>query len=215
MKLLHAVLAAALLLGGGAARADDLTLPTGEVLPLGRQVAVWQGKNSYFAGQVEAVLSDPVLPAAIAKDLLDKGVYGPGEVTQAADMAAAAAHLLRTSRAYQLRSITADTMYAAYVLSFPSVSLPKGAIPVQVSDDAEQDFPEGGRAGQSRGGVTWWYRWVYIEPVISGYAMPLWFCTVETAKGEGKESTVTILVTDQASGKHFTPLLEKALEEAR
>ena len=215
MRIFYAALAAALILGGGAARADDLTLPTGEVLPLGRQVAVWQGKNSYFADMVEAVLSAPALPAAIAKDLLGKGIYGPGEVTQAADKAAAAAHLLRTSRAYQLRSITADTMYAAYVLSFPSVSLPKGAIPAQALNGAEPGLLEGGRAGRSRGGVTWWYRWVYIEPVISGYALPLWFCTVETAKGEGKESTVTILVTDQASGKHFTPLLEKALEEAR
>lgn len=215
-----AALAAAVLIGGGTARADNLILPSGEVLPLG-QAAVWQGSRSYFADRVGAVLADPTLPEAMAADLLQYGIYGPGEKDEAARTSATILSLLQACRAYQIRSVTSDTMHAAYVLSFPTegIALPggmtQGAAHREANAPAGAAVPgQGTASGRSKRGISYSMAWMRIAPEINGYVVPLWVCTLETAR-EGQAPTVTLIVTNQASGAHFQPLLVKAAEEAQ
>ncbi len=118
-KWMGAALAAALCLSPAAALADDLTLPSGEVLPLGSEVAVWRGADSYFAEKLDAVLADPALAEAIAQDFIEAGVYGESEKADAERVGQAVADIIRESRMYQLRSVSGNTMYTAYVLSLP------------------------------------------------------------------------------------------------
>lgn len=122
-RWMGAALAAALCLSPAAAQADDLTLPSGEVLPLGSAVAVWRGEDSYFAGKIDAALANPSLGETFAKGWIEDGVYPASEKEAAERMGRAAAELLRESRVYQLRSVSGNTMYTAYVLSLP-IDLP-------------------------------------------------------------------------------------------
>ncbi len=114
---------AALSLGAATAQADDLTLPRGESIPLGARVAVWNGRDSYFAGKIDAWLADPALPKALADGFIEKGVYGKSERAEAEKLAGEVMQLIRDSRAYQLRSTVGNTMYTAYVFSLP-IDLP-------------------------------------------------------------------------------------------
>lgn len=244
-RWMGAVLAAALL-AGGAAGADDLTLPTGEVLPFGSRVAVWQGRDSYFADKIDAVLADPALVDAIAKDYIQMGVYGESEKADAERMAQAAADILRESRAYQLRSTAGNTMYTAYVLSLP-MKLPltetdllrwnewvrafgekngvspeelealrrhgelsqSAALAVEMMDNAVR------KEGTSAGGDAYRLAYTQVTPVLYDYAVPLWLCVLGTTKAGGFNLTVTVLLADQASGRYFAPLVEKAAEAAK
>lgn len=244
-KWMGAVLAAALL-AGGTAGADDLTLPTGEVLPFGSRVAVWQGRDSYFADKVDALLADPSLVDAVAKDYVQAGVYGQNETAEARRMAEAAVGILRESRAYQLRSTSGNTMYTAYVLSLP-MKLPltetdilrwngwvqtlgeangfsseqlaalsrhgevvqSAALAVEMMDNAVR------KNGTSAGGCAYQLAYTQMTPAAYDYAVPLWLCVLGTTKKEGNNLTVTVLLADQASGRYFTPLVEKAVEAAR
>lgn len=228
-----AVLAAALL-AGGTAGADDLTLPTGEVLPFGSRVAVWQGRDSYFADKVDAVLADPSLVDAVAKDYVQAGVYGQNETAEARRMAEAAVGILRESRAYQLRSTSGNTMYTAYVLSLP-MKLPltetdilrwnewvksfgekKGVSPEQLAALAVEMMDNAVRKnGTSAGGDAYQLAYTQMTPAAYDYAVPLWLCVIGTTKKDGNNLTVTVLLADQASGRYFTPLVEKAVEAAR
>lgn len=244
-KWMGAVLAAALL-AGGTAGADDLTLPTGEVLPFGSRVAVWQGHDSYFAEKVDALLADPALVDAIAKDYVQAGVYGQNETAEARRMAEAVADILRESRAYQLRSTSGNTMYTAYVLSLP-MKLPLTETDILrwnewvkafgekngVSPEAREALSRHGelsqsvalavemmknavrKNGTSAGGDAYQLAYTQMTPAAYDYAVPLWLCVLGMTKKDGNNLTVTVLLADQASGRYFAPLVEKAVEAAR
>lgn len=244
-KWMGAVLAAALL-AGGTAGADDLTLPTGEVLPFGSRVAVWQGHDSYFADKVDALLADPSLVDAVAKDYVQAGVYGQNETAEARRMAETAVGILRESRAYQLRSTSGNTMYTAYVLSLP-MKLPLTETDILrwnewvktfgekngVSPEAREALSRHGelsqsvalavemmdnavrKSGTSAGGDAYQLAYTQMTLAAYDYAVPLWLCVIGTTKKDGNNLTVTVLLADQASGRYFAPLVEKAVEAAR
>lgn len=245
-KWMGAVLAAALL-AGGTAGADDLTLPTGEVLPFGSRVAVWQGHDSYFAEKIDAVLvADPALVDAIAKNYIQMGVYGESEKADARRMAEAVADIFRESRTYQLRSTSGNTMYTAYVLSLP-MKLPLTETDILrwnewvkafgekngVSPEAREALSRHGelsqsvalavemmknavrKNGTSAGGDAYQLAYTQMTPAAYDYAVPLWLCVLGTTKKDGNNLTVTVLLADQASGRYFAPLVEKAVEAAR
>ena len=243
-KWMGAVLAAALLAGGLTAQADDLTLPAGEVLPLGSRVAVWRGEDSYFAPKLAELLSDPALVRAVAADYIDMGVYSRDEKAAAERMAETALDIIRQSRAYQLRSVSGNTMYTAYVLALP-MELPLSEADQLrwnnwiraygeangVSAEKLDHFKAHGelsesmklgleaakmtvkKEGTSPGGVTYQLARTQLTPEILGYAAPIWLCALNTQKGD--HLTVTVVLADQASGRYFAPILEKAAEAAR
>ena len=51
-KMWAPILAAAILVGPSVL-ADDWVLPSGEVLPLGKEITVWTAHNGYFGNAVE------------------------------------------------------------------------------------------------------------------------------------------------------------------
>ena len=99
--------------------ADDLRLPSGEVLPLGDKVTVWRGSDSYFAGKLNGILEGDDFEQSMAQAVIDRGVYKESERAEAEQFAKETAELWRDSRVYQLRSVSGNTMYTAFVLSLP------------------------------------------------------------------------------------------------
>lgn len=226
-KWMGAVLAAALLAGGLTVQADDLTLPAGEVLPLGSRVAVWRGEDSYFAPKLAELLSDPALVRAVAADYIDMGVYSREEKAAAERMAETALDIIRQSRAYQLRSVSGNTMYTAYVLALP-MKLPLSEADqlrwnnwIKAHGELSESMKLGLEAakmtvkkeGTSPGGVTYQLARTQLTPEILGYAAQIWLCALNTQKGD--HLTVTVVLADQASGRYFAPILEKAAEAAK
>ena len=99
--------------------ADDLRLPSGEVLPLGDKVTVWRGSDSYFAGKLNGILEGDDFEQSMAQAVIDRGVYKESERAEAEQFAKETAELWRDSRVYQLRSVSGNTMYTAFVISLP------------------------------------------------------------------------------------------------
>lgn len=226
--------AALLMLGSGTVRADDWTLPGGEILPLGRNVTVWEGKNSYLAPKVDEMLKSPELSGKIAEELIRLGVYGKDEKKAAQKTAEAAAAMLRESRVYQLRGVQGTTLYTACALSLP-MELPlteeetarwkawaeKAKTPLKGHGELAESIHALSEAaglaeqesGRSKGGVSYTVSHVYAAPEIKGYAIPFYAFALGTTKDS--RLTLTVVLTDQASGAYFEPFLKRGVEAAR
>lgn len=73
--------------------ADDLRLPSGEVLPFGAGVNVWSGSDSYFAGKMNGLFESDAFKTSLAQGLIDRGMYKESERAEAERFAEAAAEI--------------------------------------------------------------------------------------------------------------------------
>lgn len=244
-KMICALAAAGMILGGGSAWADDLHLPDGTVLPLGKDVTVWQGKDSYFAPKVNEWLKDPKFEKAVTEGVMKSGAFTEAERPQADFLAKEIIKYLQASQVYQLRSVSGTTMYTAYVFSVP-VSLPLSAdelnewneVVKTVGDKIKADpqFVEKKLAGHgelsqsvelaknlakavaqdkgvTKSGISYDTAEAFVDPEAQGIVIPLYVYSVGLTKD--KSMSVTVVVTDQASGQYFQPYLKKGVEGAK
>lgn len=238
--------AAGLVLAGGmGVSADDLRLPGGAVLPLGKDVTVWQGKDSYLAPKVNGLLKDPKFEEKISEGLIQSGAFTASEKEEADFLAKEIAKYLQNSQVYQLRGVEGTTMYTAYVFSMP-ITLPLDAEeltqwnrvvktvgdkvlkdPKALDDqlkahgELSQSFAAAEKIagdakkknGVSKGGLSYSESELYAEPYVEGIAVPLYVYGLGLTKGN--TMTVTVVLSDQASGQYFGRYLKKGAEEAK
>lgn len=245
-KTICALAAAGLILAGGASvSADDLKLPGGAVLPLGKEVTVWQGQDSYLAPKVAEALKDPRIPEELAKKFVEIGLYQKGEEAQAKELAQAVADLLQASRVYQLRGVHGTTMYTGYVLSLP-ISLPvseadrervlkwielyekkspEAAKKIDEMQGAHGEFSESFALGKKYAQILEKQHGVskggVSYDISSGYITPevqgivVPLFVYCIGTTKDKDLTVTFVFSDQASGQYFEPFLKKGVEGAK
>jgi hypothetical protein len=121
MKKWMAAAAAAVLMTTGvlSANADNLVLPEGQTLPLGSEVNVWKGSQSFVGGVVEDFLGKKDLPDVLEKNIRETGVFPESDEASPHELAQLTARVLKNSRLYQLRSDVNDTFYTGLVISLP------------------------------------------------------------------------------------------------
>lgn len=244
-KLVCALAAAGLILTGGAARADDLHLPSGETLPLGKSVTVWQGSDSYFAPKVAEWLKDPKLTENLAKDFIQFGVYQESEKKEAETFAKGVVDVLQASRVYQLRGVKGTSMYTAYVFSLPmTLPLSSGDLvrwnqwwethKAKWSDASGKVDSKNEGHGELAASVAEGLKWAKLMESDRGvskggvsYDLQKGYITPEYRGyvvplfvyfiGTTKDGKMgmTFVFSDQASGKYFEPFLTKGVEEAK
>ncbi len=245
-KAIFALAAAGLIMAGGASvSADDLKLPGGTVLPLGKEVTVWQGQDSYLAPKIAEALKDPRIPEDLAKKFVDVGLYQKGEEKEAKELAKATVDLMQASRVYQLRGVHGTTMYTGFVLSLPLT------LPVSEADQArvlkwidlyEKKAPEAakkwdeeqGGHGELAEGFALGRKYAQLMEkqrgvskggvsydISSGYITPKLQGIVVPlfvyciGTTKDKDMTLTFVFSDQASGQYFEPFLKKGVEGAK
>lgn len=238
--------AAGLILAGGmGVSADDLRLPGGSVLPLGKDVTVWQGKDSYLAPKVQDFLKDPQFEQKIAEEIMKVGTFAPSEKREADFLAKEIVKYLQNSQVYQLRGAKGTTMYTAYAFSVP-VTLPLRAEELSewnrvaaafVAHGAkdpkpmEKELKEHGELGQSVNMVKTVLKAENQKKGVSkgglSYDMSDVFITPEVqgvafplyvyglGLTKGETMTVTVIFADQPSGQYFQRYLKKGAEEAK
>lgn len=244
-KWVCALACAGMILTGGAAQADDLHLPSGETLPLGKEVTVWQGSDSYFAPKVAELLKNPKLTEGLAKDFIQLGVYKDSEKKEAEIFAKGMVDVLQASRVYQLRGVKGTTMYTACVLSLP-MTLPLSAEDLDRWntwwETYKTKWPENAKKlgdttpghGELAASVAEGLKWAKLVEKDKGvskggvsYDIQRGYVTPEYKGyvmplfiyfiGTTKDSHMgmTFVFADQASGKYFEPFLAKGVEEAK
>ena len=216
--------------------ADDLRLPSGEVLPLGDKVTVWRGSDSYFAGKLNGIFEGDDFEQSMAQAVIDRGVYKESERAEAEQFAKETAELWRDSRVYQLRSVSGNTMYTAFVISLPldvtywqseaetkrwetyaasaGMKTPETAAEIEAAKAVAAVQREAAEEGVSKGGVRWRASSLWLAPEQYGWASPMYLGAFSIEGTDEEHLNITVVYAGQASGKYFAPILEKALENA-
>lgn len=216
--------------------ADDLRLPSGEVLPLGDKVTVWRGSDSYFAGKLNGILEGDDFEQSMAQAVIDRGVYKESERAEAEQFAKETAELWRDSRVYQLRSVSGNTMYTAFVLSLPidtaywqaeaedhrweeytesaGMKTPETAAEIEAVKAITAVQQEQTAEGVSKGGLHWRSSSLWLAPEQYGWASPMYLVAFSIEGTDEEHLNITVVYAGQASGKYFEPFLAKALENA-
>lgn len=240
MKKTTAALAVmAALLVGNPSYADDLPLPGGHVLPLGRQVTVKRGEDSYFAKPVARMLSDPEIKKQLGKtfDSMDLFPVEPGKSSE--ELAEITWKLMQKGRFYQLKTEKADAYHQALVVSMAIdredwVKMnetqailhkkdPEKYPPAETEKDFRKAFlnsiAKGNEEKKERkeivlpNGDSCVMISLYIDSEQEGYRYPFYGFMVGTA--DDKKAGLTIIFTNQVTGRVMEPVLKKGMEGIR
>lgn len=240
MKKTTAALAVmASLLVGNPSYADDLPLPGGHVLPLGRQVTVKRGEDSYFAKPVARMLSDPEIKKQLGKtfDSMDLFPVEPGKSSE--ELAEITWKLMQKGRFYQLKTEKADAYHQALVVSVAIdredwVKMnetqailhkkdPKKYPPAETEKDFRKAFlnslaKEAEEKKERKesvlpNGDSCVMISLYIDSEQEGYRYPFYGFMVGTA--DDKKAGLTIIFTNQVTGRVMEPVLKKGMEGIR
>lgn len=240
MKKTAAALAVmAALLVGNPSYADDLPLPGGHVLPLGRQVTVKRGEDSYFAKPVARMLSDPEIKKQLGKtfDSMNLFPVEPGKSSE--ELAEITWKLMQKGRFYQLKTEKADAYHQALVVSvaidredwvkmnetqailhkkdpekYPPAETEKDFRKAFLNSLAKEDEEKKERKeivlpnGDSCVMISF-----YIDSEQEGYRYPFYGFMVGTA--DDKKAGLTIIFTNQVTGRVMEPVLKKGMEGIR
>lgn len=240
MKKTTAALAImAALLVGNPSYADDLPLPGGHVLPLGRQVTVKRGEDSYFAKPVARMLSDPEIKKQLGKtfDSMDLFPVEPGKCSE--ELAEITWKLMQKGRFYQLKTEKADAYHQALVVSVAIdredwVKMNETQAILHKKDpekyppaETEKDFRKAFLNSLAKGneekkerkeivlpnGDSCVMISLYIDSEQEGYRYPFYGFMVGTA--DDKKAGLTIIFTNQVTGRVMEPVLKKGMEGIR
>lgn len=240
MKKTTAALAImAALLVGNPSYADDLPLPGGHVLPLGRQVTVKRGEDSYFAKPVARMLSDPEIKKQLGKtfDSMNLFPVEPGKSSE--ELAEITWKLMQKGRFYQLKTEKADAYHQALVVSVAIdredwVKMNETQAILHKKDpekyppaETEKDFRKAFLNSLAKGneekkerkeivlpnGDSCVMISLYIDSEQEGYRYPFYGFMVGTA--DDKKAGLTIIFTNQVTGRVMEPVLKKGMEGIR
>ena len=240
MKKTTAALAImAALLVGNPSYADDLPLPGGHVLPLGRQVTVKRGEDSYFAKPVARMLSDPEIKKQLGKtfDSMNLFPVEPGKSSE--ELAEITWKLMQKGRFYQLKTEKADAYHQALVVSVAIdredwVKMnetqailhkkdPEKYPPAETEKDFRRAFlnslaKEAEEKKERKeivlpNGDSCVMISLYIDSEQEGYRYPFYGFMVGTA--DDKKAGLTIIFTNQVTGRVMEPVLKKGMEGIR
>lgn len=240
MKKTTAALAImAALLVGNPSYADDLPLPGGHVLPLGRQVTVKRGEDSYFAKPVARMLSDPEIKKQLGKtfDSMDLFPVEPGKSSE--ELAEITWKLMQKGRFYQLKTEKADAYHQALVVSVAIdredwVKMNETQAILHKKDpekyppaETEKDFRKAflnslAKEAEEKkerkeivlpNGDSCVMISLYIDSEQEGYRYPFYGFMVGTA--DDKKAGLTIIFTNQVTGRVMEPVLKKGMEGIR
>ena len=240
MKKTTAALAImAALLVGNPSYADDLPLPGGHVLPLGRQVTVKRGEDSYFAKPVARMLSDPEIKKQLGKtfDSMDLFPVEPGKSSE--ELAEITWKLMQKGRFYQLKTEKADAYHQALVVSVAIdredwVKMNETQAILHKKDpekyppaETEKDFRKAflnslAKENEEKkerkeivlpNGDSCVMISLYIDSEQEGYRYPFYGFMVGTA--DDKKAGLTIIFTNQVTGRVMEPVLKKGMEGIR
>lgn len=240
MKKTAAALAVmAALLVGNPSYADDLPLPGGHVLPLGRQVTVKRGEDSYFAKPVARMLSDPEIKKQLGKtfDSMNLFPVEPGKSSE--ELAEITWKLMQKGRFYQLKTEKADAYHQALVVSVAIdredwVKMnetqaifhkkdPEKYPPAETEKDFRKAFlnslAKGNEEKKERkeivlpNGDSCVMISLYSDREQEGYRYPFYGFMVGTA--DDKKAGLTIIFTNQVTGRVMEPVLKKGMEGIR
>lgn len=240
MKKTTAALAVmASLLVGNPSYADDLPLPGGHVLPLGRQVTVKRGEDSYFAKPVARMLSDPEIKRQLGKtfDSMDLFPVEPGKSSE--ELAEITWKLMQKGRFYQLKTEKADAYHQALVVSVAIdredwVKMNETQAILHKKDpekyppaETEKDFRKAflnslAKENEEKkerkeivlpNGDSCVMISLYIDSEQEGYRYPFYGFMVGTA--DDKKAGLTIIFTNQVTGRVMEPVLKKGMEGIR
>lgn len=240
MKKTTAALAVmAALLVGNPSYADDLPLPGGHVLPLGRQVTVKRGEDSYFAKPVARMLSDPEIKKQLGKtfDSMDLFPVEPGKSSE--ELAEITWKLMQKGRFYQLKTEKADAYHQALVISVAIdredwVKMnetqailhkkdPEKYSPAETEKDFRKAFlnslaKEAEEKKERKesvlpNGDSCVMISLYSDREQEGYRYPCYGFIVGIAND--KEAGLMIIFTNQVTGRIMEPVLKKGMEGIR
>lgn len=240
MKKTTAALAVmAALLVGNPSYADDLPLPGGHVLPLGRQVTVKRGEDSYFAKPVAQMLSDPEIKKQLGKtfDSMNLFPVEPGKSSE--ELAEITWKLMQKGRFYQLKTEKADAYHQALVVSVAIdredwVKMNETQAILHKKDpekyppaETEKDFRKAflnslAKEAEEKkerkeivlpNGDSCVMISLYIDSEQEGYRYPFYGFMVGTA--DDKKAGLTIIFTNQVTGRVMEPVLKKGMEGIR
>lgn len=240
MKKTTAALAVmAALLVGNPSYADDLPLPGGHVLPLGRQVTVKRGEDSYFAKPVARMLSDPEIKKQLGKtfDSMELFPVEPGKSSE--ELAEITWKLMQKGRFYQLKTEKADAYHQALVVSVAIdredwVKMNETQAILHKKDpekyppaETEKDFRKAflnslAKENEEKkerkeivlpNGDSCVMISLYIDSEQEGYRYPFYGFMVGTA--DDKKAGLTIIFTNQVTGRVMEPVLKKGMEGIR
>lgn len=240
MKKTTAALAVmAALLVGNPSYADDLPLPGGHVLPLGRQVTVKRGEDSYFAKPVARMLSDPEIKKQLGKtfDSMELFPVEPGKSSE--ELAEITWKLMQKSRFYQLKTEKADAYHQALVVSVAIdredwVKMNETQAILHKKDpekyppaETEKDFRKAflnslAKENEEKkerkeivlpNGDSCVMISLYSDREQEGYRYPFYGFMVGTA--DDKKAGLTIIFTNQVTGRVMEPVLKKGMEGIR
>lgn len=240
MKKTAAALAVmAALLVGNPSYADDLPLPGGHVLPLGRQVTVKRGEDSYFAKPIARMLSDPEIKKQLGKtfDSMDLFPVEPGKSSE--ELAEITWKLMQKGRFYQLKTEKADAYHQALVVSVAIdredwVKMNETQAILHKKDpekyppaETEKDFRKAflnslAKENEEKkerkeivlpNGDSCVMISLYIDREQEGYRYPFYGFMVGTA--DDKKAGLTIIFTNQVTGRVMEPVLKKGMEGIR
>lgn len=227
------------LLVGNPSYADDLPLPGGHVLPLGRQVTVKSGEDSYFAEPVARMLSDPEIKKQLGKtfDSMDLFPVEPGKSSE--ELAEITWKLIQKGRFYQLKTEKADAYHQALVVSVAIdredwVKMNETQAILHKKDpekyppaETEKDFRKAflnslAKENEEKkerkeivlpNGDSCVMISLYIDSEQEGYRYPFYGFMVGTA--DDKKAGLTIIFTNQVTGRVMEPVLKKGMEGIR
>ena len=127
-------------------------------------------------------------------------------------------------------------MYTAFVISLPldvtywqseaetkrwetyaasaGMKTPETAAEIEAAKAVAAVQREAAEEGVSKGGVRWRASSLWLAPEQYGWASPMYLSAFSMEGEDEDHFSVTVVYADQASGKYFAPILEKALENA-
>lgn len=240
MKKTAAALAVmAALLVGNPSYADDLPLPGGHVLPLDRQVTVKSGEDSYFAKPMARIFSDPQIKKQLEKtfDAMDLFPAGSGENSE--ELAEITWKLIRKGRFYQLKTEKADAYHQALVVSvaidredwvkineteailhkkdpgkYPAAETEKDFRKAFLNSLAKEDEEKKEiKESVLPNGDSCVMISLYSDREQEGYRYPFYGFMVGTA--DDQKAGLTIIFTNQVTGRVMEPVLKKGMEGIR
>lgn len=238
-KTVAALAVMAALLVGSPSYADDLPLPGGHVLPLGRQVTVKRGEDSYFAEPVARMLSNPEIKKQLEKMFDSMYLFPAGSEKSSEELAEIIWKSMREGRFYQLKTEKADTYHQALVVSMAInredwVKMKElGAVlykenpekypPAETEKDFRKAFlnslaKENEEKKERKeivlpNGDSCVMISLYIDSEQEGYRYPFYGFMVGTA--DDKKAGLTIIFTNQVTGRVMEPVLKKGMEGIR
>lgn len=233
--LIGASLSCALLMGMSTGYADNLVLPKGETLDLGKQVSVWKGSQSFMGGYIAEFLDNPNVNEELEKNIVKAGIFDASDKASPKELASIVGTALKDCRLYQVRADADDTLYTGLVISVPVTNDQMTGImklmgaAKKPADGSKQDVTEkvmsdamnkwsqmvtvgehsSWKKGTTKSGVP--YAMAHANLVMNqgGFLLPVYVGGFTLTRDYGM--TYNVIIADQTSGNYLEPVIEKAV----